>query len=265
MLKNSQRDNSRSFCINIAGVRFLFASKDKRVKWVLVRLKQELKAFACLAKRPHQRIQIFSQKQTPVYNFRRKGKTLEISLAKDILKNKLLWQAFRDKLVAKLREFVLSSSDIILLHCACCLKNKKGFLFLGPSQSGKTTIAKLTKDYLVISDERILVRRWRKKYYLSCLPLLSYESKKIHKDIKHPVPVERIFLLRKSKRVRFKRVSKAYATAYLIERIKDLDRLSQLDAEKVFDIACGIACSIPVWQMYFKKDDSFWQHMDKLK
>jgi len=248
---------TKLFHIDIAGITFLLTLENEVSQCLYRRLKKAFIEFISKDKNPHQRIKISSSPQGRDFDFTQKGKTLEVLSSKKLLENKRLWHMFLDILTKRIRDSVLSYPNMILLHAAACAKNNKGYLFLGPSKSGKTTVTKLLRGYSVLSDDKILIKRKGRKYYLYQVPLLCHESKKPQKNIKATIFIDKIFLLRKSCKVQFKKVSKARAFANLLEGSKELNRIFKPDIRKVFDISYGIACSIPAYEMYFKKDASF--------
>ena len=255
---------AKSFHINIADIVFLISLEGESSQALYSRLKKALVEFISENKNPYQRIKISGPLPGENFSLTQKGKTLEILAPKKVLKDKRLWHIFLDILTKYLRDFVLSYPDIILLHSAACAKDNKGYLFLGPSNSGKTTVARLSRPYSVLSDDQALVKRVGGGYRLFQMPLLSHEFRKLQKNITGPVFIDKIFLLRKKGGVQFKRVSKAQAMAAILEGAKELNRISKPDIKKAFNLSCGMARSIPAFRMHFKKDASFWRHIMRL-
>lgn len=247
---------TKSFHIDIAGITFLVTLEGEVSQHLYKRLKKAFIEFISKDKKPHRRIKISTYPRGRDFDFIQKGKTLKVLISNKLIKNKSLWRMFLDILTKRIRDSVLSYPNIILLHAAACAKNNNGYLFLGPSKSGKTTVTKLLKGYSVLSDDKILIKPKGKKYCLYQLPLLSYESKKLQKNIGASIFIDKIFLLRKSSKIQFKKVSRTQALANLLEGSKELNRIFKPDIRKVFDISYGIAGSIPTYEMYFKKDDS---------
>jgi hypothetical protein len=65
------------------------------------------------------------------------------------------WQAV---IFPMLMSIVGASVGIVELHCACVVKNKKGYLLAGPSRSGKSTLAMTLAraGFAFLSDDRTL-------------------------------------------------------------------------------------------------------------
>ncbi len=61
----------------------------------------------------------------------------------------------------------------ILLHATGVGDGRKGFLFYGPTRSGKTTLARLWRRHTpahILGDDRILVRREEKQFFIHATP-----------------------------------------------------------------------------------------------
>jgi hypothetical protein len=251
--------SQRAFQISIAGIPFAIEFSSRANARIYRKLKSAFEGFICVRKKPRHCLKIFYKKRGLALDLQ--GKNLEIFISRQVIENKMLWNVFWDKLILFLSDTVLAYPDIVLLHAAACVKAHKGYLFLGPSKSGKTTVARLSRDHLVFADDKILVKRRGKKFSLFPLPLLSYEKRKLPGNLMPPSRVEKILFLKKAQRVSFKKTSKAYALAQLFERVKDLNRLAKLDINKVADMLYQMAQLLPAFTMYFRKDSSFWRHL----
>ena len=49
--------------------------------------------------------------------------------------------------------------DALLIHSAGVIKGGKAFVFFGPSRSGKTTMARLSLDHTVLSDDLVIIKK----------------------------------------------------------------------------------------------------------
>jgi len=71
---------------------------------------------------------------------------------------------------------LLAFNKGVLVHSLGVVKNNRGFLFIGPSSSGKTTAAKRLKDVLILSDELTCARMIDNKFYLFPTPFGQIRS-----------------------------------------------------------------------------------------
>ena len=103
----------------------------------------------------------------------------------------------------------------MMVH-SCGISDKgRGLLFAGSSQSGKRTMANLwkkEKDTAALSDDRIIVRKMKKKFWIYGTPW--------HGDakvcLKEKAPLEKIFFLKHTKNNIIKKVGPADAVSRLI-------------------------------------------------
>jgi len=254
--------NKKSFIINVAGIGFSI-TVEKNIT-IYNRLQEIFKNFISLDKKSSYHIKIYFQKNGKELKFTKNKKDLKIITPLKIIKNNKLLNLFIDKIIIHIRDIIVSNPKIVLIHAAGCSKKNKGYLFLGPSKSGKTTITKLLKNYKILGDDKILLRCTKKNFYIFPFPALSFECKKFKIKLNYKVYLKKIFFLKKSKSVKFRKVSKANAFAIIFNSIKEVSNISKVDINKVFKISKNLASSIPVFKMYFKKDNSFLKYIDKL-
>jgi hypothetical protein len=93
--------------------------------------------------------------------------------------------------------YILADRNECIFHSAAIIMNKRGLLFLGDSEAGKTTITAMLKSRAeIICDERNIVRRWPEGFRIhgtwmhSKIPVVSSSSG----------PLNAIMFLRKSNR-----------------------------------------------------------------
>lgn len=88
----------------------------------------------------------------------------------------------------------------IFLH-ACAIKlNNEGFVFVGKSGTGKTTLAKLWNKYTsteILNDDRIIVRKFGKEFYIYGCPWHGAFSDYL-KGKMSPAKLKRIFFIHHS-------------------------------------------------------------------
>ncbi|MFH1062914.1 MAG: hypothetical protein V1747_08560 [Candidatus Omnitrophota bacterium] len=65
---------------------------------------------------------------------------------------------------------VLLENNGFLVHSVGLACQDNGYLFAGASESGKTTTAKMAKDFQVLSDELVIIRHVNGKVYLFSTP-----------------------------------------------------------------------------------------------
>jgi hypothetical protein len=65
---------------------------------------------------------------------------------------------------------ILLENEGFLVHAAGLAEQNKGYVFAGASESGKTTTAKMAKDFQVLSDELVIIRQINRDIYVFSTP-----------------------------------------------------------------------------------------------
>jgi ABC-type phosphate transport system ATPase subunit len=140
----------------------------------------------------------------------------------------------------------LIKSGGFFLHASAAFYEKKGCLFIGPAGSGKTTVInKLSKDFDILSDELVAIRKNNGYYYIYSTPWIE-NKRKISK-------LKSIFFLKKSKGVQFKKVKTLQAAfgiySNILYHVLDYSLANKL-LNKVTNLSHEISC----YAMYFALD-----------
>ncbi len=174
-----------------------------------------------------------------------------------------VWVNGPNALMAFLRTifyFIIVEKDGLAIHSSCIKKQGQAYIFSGPSGSGKSTIISLTKKPDVYSDEVTLLRKdkdgrlivhyspFRSEYFTSYNPPIT--------------DIAGLFLLEQSTEVQVKPVS---TTAALLELMANIFLpVSQENplTKKIFNLCCDLLEQIPVAELQFRKDSTFWRKIN---
>jgi len=150
---------------------------------------------------------------------------------------------------------IFNHNGSLFFHASSIKRNKKGYLFSGKSGSGKTTICEISKDITAIHDEMSAVRRNHEGYFLF-QPLDEEE-----REVVGPQKLDAVFFIRQSKVNRLKRLSLKKS---LKESLPHCANLScGTNVIDVYNNLLDLFKNVPVYNMYFKKDPSFWRLIDR--
>lgn len=147
----------------------------------------------------------------------------------------------------------------VFLHAAGIIKNGKGYVFTGPSESGKSTICEFSMPQsTVINDELILASKRYGEFWLSNSPVKG----KIYKSTSYKEKISAVFVLKKDHEDTVTRIRGAEAVEKLLpcivfdECFRFLNEFEYM-AER-FKLACAIANQIPIYELQFKKGNGLW-------
>ncbi|TRZ95959.1 hypothetical protein D4R78_02140 [bacterium] len=143
-------------------------------------------------------------------------------------------------------------------HAAGIIRNRKGYLFLGCSGAGKSTICGLSKGALIIHDDKIDLAKIRGKVY-------------IHRSVKKKFyQINSIFFIFQARSNRIGNISIAKALKHMLtDSVAEFKRVlyskNFQSSKYIFNFMLDMLGSIPYHKLYFKKGAGFWKTIDKLE
>lgn len=136
------------------------------------------------------------------------------------------------------------------LHAAGIMGSDGAYIFFGPSESGKTTVAELVGEG-VISDEIVAIRREGDHYRVSGVP---WRGQRL------TAPLGGLFRLRKAPRTSFTALSPMEAVRHLLPNVF-FSRADSVEVGRFLEIAGELVTRVPCYDMRFKPELSFWRSM----
>lgn len=152
-------------------------------------------------------------------------------------------------------ESILARRCGFLLHACGVVRAGKSYLFVGPPDSGKTTVAKASNGLDVISDDCVAVRQIDDSFYCFGTPWANYSSS-------GSGPLKDVFLLQKAKHLDFRKVT----APLLMHELFGQTRLAHVDtdsATQVMNSISQIVASVPGYEMSFSLNDDIWRGIDQ--
>jgi hypothetical protein len=151
--------------------------------------------------------------------------------------------------------------DGVMLHGLGIEKQGIGYLFLGLSESGKSTIARFSPPEEVISDDGIIVQKIHPDFYLVPAPIDQASS--YRGDLKRgPEAWARLsagFLLEKDSRVYLERLLPSDACSIIMKNhIHFFRHFAAESVRKTFSLISDLCRQVPFYRLHFKRDPSFW-------
>ena len=145
-----------------------------------------------------------------------------------------------------------------LIHSAAVIADGRGFLFVGPSEAGKTTAARHSSAWQVLGDEMNLVLPDGDGYRLAGTPFNGTFREKQPGN----APLAGIFLLRQAPRHALCEVGPAEAAMALAGEIMPPVGLHELPNDAtvptMMDLAAELVDKVPVARLELLPDPGFW-------
>lgn len=167
----------------------------------------------------------------------------------------LLYQAFYSARRA-------SGHDSFLIHSSGVIRGGDGFLFVGASEAGKTTVADLSAHHQVVNDEICLIEFTPEGALLHGTPFNGHFPRKSPGS----APLRAILLLAQGAVHELADTDRGPAVAALAGQIvPPVGLADQLDGKvrlEMLELADRLGAAAPVRRLSFRKDDGFWQVLD---
>ncbi|MCM8780517.1 MAG: hypothetical protein NC908_01145 [Candidatus Omnitrophica bacterium] len=145
-----------------------------------------------------------------------------------------------------------------LLHAAAVSDNNYGYVFVGPSESGKTTLARLSsKDKIVLTDETAAIVKTDGNYYVWSTPFIG-EFGQVKQNMASPVKA--VYFIKKDSQFRHRQLEKAEAVKLFLGNVilglQDVEILNCL-----FDLFENFTKRIPCYEFGFKPEVDIWRYI----
>lgn len=156
-----------------------------------------------------------------------------------------------------------AKSETFLIHSSAVIANGSGFLFVGPSEAGKTTAALNSSAHHVLGDEMTLVQPNSAGAIIEGSPFNgTFKTKKPGK-----APLRAIFLLQQAKQHRISSIGKAEAANLIAAEIVPPVGLDEVPGPETLptmvQLAAGLIEKVPVYRLELLPDPGFWTVIDQ--
>jgi hypothetical protein len=146
---------------------------------------------------------------------------------------------------------IINGQNGLIIHASTLHFKNKGYIFMGHSGAGKSTIRKICKSLESLSDDIAIVRLVKKNYYLYGSPFYqstkkSYPNKKIL--------IKGIFNIKQNKYTKVEKLIKYDAFVYLRHNVFRVENAS-LQNERIF----SLIENVNIYNLDFEKNDIFWK------
>jgi hypothetical protein len=156
---------------------------------------------------------------------------------------------------------VLGEKESCFIHCAALVKDKKGYLFLGDSGAGKTTLARACEESIVLSDDSPIFCKQKGVYSVFPSPFHQLDIiQGLNKEVVATrADVQGLYFLVQDDKTYLKKISKKKAISMVIKRhIHFFPYLSAQARSVLFDLFFEVCHTLPVYYLYFRQDQNVW-------
>jgi len=143
------------------------------------------------------------------------------------------------------------------IHAAALVKGQKGYLFMGDSGTGKSTLAGLCREHTVLSDDSPIFRKQDGGCYVFPSPYHQFDPfKGLDKTVTAMrAEVNGLYFLIQDNQVYLEKVLKREAISMIINRyIHFFLYLSTQAKSAMFRIICEACDKLPTYNFHFRQD-----------
>ncbi len=146
----------------------------------------------------------------------------------------------------------------LLLHASAVEKQGLAYIFSSKSGGGKSTILKLSPKNKHLADDTAIIKKSANKYFFFTSPF--YEKKKIEKKNRR-LKIKGIFFLKKSKKNKIEPFSQKKGREKLFKNSLAIlpQEQANLFLEKIWKNSLQISRQVPLYDLGFTNDKSFWR------
>jgi hypothetical protein len=157
---------------------------------------------------------------------------------------------------------VLGEKNCCFIHCAALAKNHSGYLFWGDSGAGKSTVANLSSQGTVISDDSPIFVKENGDYFVYPSPFHQLEHKKnlAKKAETHRTRVKALYFLVKDERLYLENISTRKAFSMILQQhIHFFPYLTVKAKSALFDVFFDACKTIPTYYLHFGRNQDVWE------
>ena len=164
-----------------------------------------------------------------------------------------------DSLLRIMLSYRLLEKNGVLLHGAGLIRNRQGYLFIGQSGAGKSTVARLSaKTSTVLSDDLTLVYLTPEGGQIFGTPFFG-EFATAGANLS--APLVGIYFLRQAPENKAVQIAPHTALRRFLRSVMFFGQ-DKASTSTVMDLAMAFCDRIPCYELHFLPDDSFWRCID---
>ncbi len=165
--------------------------------------------------------------------------------------------ALKHALINLYSSYIVHHDWGLLIHSSCVEDEGKAHLFAGHSGAGKSTAAKLSFPRELLSDEATIVRITSGEAAVFNSPFRSeLEAKAEVKGWGRPLAS--IQILNQSLDNQRTRLAKSDGLLRMMDKVFYWPHSPQ-EAGKILVLLKGLAAAVPIYELHFQKNNSFWE------
>ncbi|RXZ81469.1 hypothetical protein EBB07_14155 [Paenibacillaceae bacterium] len=145
----------------------------------------------------------------------------------------------------------------LLIHSSCIAEEGKAYLFAGQSGAGKSTVARLSQPRPILSDEATIVKVTNAGAFIYDSPFRSELEEPFNGEA---CPLAAIQLLRQSMENKRSPLPRMDGLLQLLDKVFYWVYEKE-ETAKVFGMCQLLVRAVPMYELYFQKNNTFWKEI----
>lgn len=147
-----------------------------------------------------------------------------------------------------------------MLHASGVLQNRRAWIFCGPSDAGKTTIARLAGGRRVLNDETVAIVK-RGRDYVACSTPFFGEGGPVMAEAQAQAPLTGICFLHKAKHFGHRRLTASQAVGRAFSQVF-LPKREHSVVSGILETLSDFAGRVPCYDLFFQPQPELWEYLD---
>jgi hypothetical protein len=164
-----------------------------------------------------------------------------------------------DSLLRVMLSVALIPARGLLVHAAGIVRGRRGYLFPGVSGAGKTTVARLSSDATLLSDELSIATVERDGARVHGTPFWGELARPGAPGV---AALAGIYFLRQATHHGVTPLGERAALARLLTTVMCFSRQAEVVA-RVVDLAADLVARVPCFVLDFRRDRGFWEVVER--
>jgi hypothetical protein len=149
-----------------------------------------------------------------------------------------------------------------LLHAAAVAEGRRGWVFCGPSESGKTTLARLAAPRAVLNDETVAIVPSGRGYAVAATPFFG-EGGPVMARRNRRVALRAVFFLHPAPALAHRRLTPGEAAARAWGQVF-LPKRDRAVAEAALESVARFSRRVPCFDLWFPPTRDVWEYVDRI-
>ena len=147
-----------------------------------------------------------------------------------------------------------------MLHASGVARNGRAWVFCGPSEAGKTTIARLAGTRRVLNDETVAILK-RGRCYVACATPFYGEGGPVMATKNTRAGAQGVFFLHKARQFAHRQLTASEAVERAFSQVF-LPKKDPAVVAGILEALAAFAGRVPCYDLFFRPDPALWEYLD---